>query len=81
MSSHQENEKQKTGMQIWFCRDCNQVHLLTTNVILDFTRQEFLSLSDAILGILRYEFTSEDLRSIPNFNPETGDVLSAETIV
>jgi Zn-finger protein len=81
MKGHQENNEKKSGMQIWYCQNCNQVHLRATNVMLDFSKKEFLGLSDAILGILRYEFSSEDLKSIPNYNAETEDVLFADTIV
>ncbi len=80
MNNHQENNQKNSGMQIWFCQNCNQVHLRATNVTLDFTKQEFLGLSEAILDILRSEFSPEDLKSIQNFNPETDDVLCAETI-
>jgi Zn-finger protein len=78
MSNHPAKNE---GMQIWFCRDCNQIHLRATNVTLDFTRQEFLSLSNAILGILRNEFSPEDLQSLTNFAAETDDILFAETVV
>lgn len=81
MKNHQENKQNNSGLQIWFCRDCSQVHLRATNVMLDFTKREFLALSDAILGILRNEFSPKDLQSVPNFNSETDDVLFAETIV
>jgi hypothetical protein len=81
MKNHQPNKQNETGMQIWFCRDCDFVHLRTTNVMLDFTKKEFLGLSNAILGILRFEFSAEDLKSIPNFNPEIDDVLQSDLIV
>ncbi|NJM53521.1 MAG: hypothetical protein HC846_09130 [Blastocatellia bacterium] len=82
MNNHQENSSNEKGqMQIWLCRDCNQVHLRATNVMLDFTRREFLNLSNAILGILRYQFSAEDLKTMPNYNHETDEILLAETIV
>ena len=80
MNNHQENKQKDAGMQVWFCRGCNQVHLRATNVMLDFTKQEFLGLSNAILGILRYEFSSETLKELPNYNAETDDILLAEMI-
>ena len=81
MKDHQANQLQNKGMQIWFCHDCNQIHLRTTNVMLDFTRQEFLGVSEAIFGILRNEFSPEDLRNIINFDRETDAILFADTIV
>ena len=81
MSNHQGNNQQNAGMQIWYCHNCNQVHLRTTNVMLDFTKKEFLGLGDAIFGILRNDFTPEDLQGLQNFDAELDDILFAETIV
>lgn len=77
MSPH----KQTSGLRIWLCRDCGQVHLRAPNVMLDFNRREFVSLGSAIVGILRNDFSTEEFESIPNPDPETDGVLFADTII
>lgn len=78
---HRESSDNHSGqLQIGFCHNCNQIHLRATNVMLDFSKREFLNFSNANLGILREEFTAEELKSIPNFNANTDDILLAETV-
>lgn len=81
---HNNNEHDhRNHLQIWFCQHCDGVHLKTSMVTLDFTKKEFLALSDAMLGILMNEFSPEDLRAVSNFgagNVDNDDVLLSKTI-
>lgn len=79
------HEEKKHGnsehLQVWFCQHCDGVHFRTANVTLDFSRKEFLELSDAVLGILKRDFIAEDLRKISNFEHGKDDILASDTIV
>lgn len=79
------HEERKHGnsehLQVWFCQHCDGVHFRTANITLDFSRKEFLELSDAMLGILKSNFTVEDLEGILNFDYGKDDILASDTIV
>lgn len=66
--------KPRENLQIWYCENCQNVHLKTKNVLLDFTRNEFVSLSEAMFEILQNNFSPLDLNEISD------DVLMSEIV-
>ncbi|MEZ5347118.1 MAG: hypothetical protein R2681_16345 [Pyrinomonadaceae bacterium] len=76
---HENKDNKSSHLQVWFCQHCNAVHFRAANITLDFTRSEFLALSDAMLGILREDFTSEYHSRIEG-SVDTDEVLFSETI-
>ncbi len=66
--------KPRENLQLWYCEHCQNVHLKTPNVMLDFTRNEFVELTDAMYEILQNNFKPLDLDEISD------DVLSSEIV-
>ncbi len=69
------------NLQIWFCEHCQAVHFKTGNVILNFTRREFVEMAHAVLDIYAHEFDKTHLcKMIESFIGDD-DVLLSQTIV
>lgn len=66
--------KPRENLQIWYCEQCQNVHFKTPNVMLDFTRKEFVELTDAMYEILQNNFKPLDLDEISD------DILASEIV-
>lgn len=75
-----QEHKNSENLQIWFCQHCDNIHFKISNITLDFSKKEFLALSNAMLGILRDDFTEQDLRSVLNLQEDNDDVLLSKTL-
>lgn len=57
------------SLQVWYCEHCEQVHFKTQNVMLDFSKQEFVDLTNAMLNIFQNYFNPLEINKITrNFN-------------
>jgi Zn-finger protein len=83
-TSHNEKFSESSNtLQIWYCEHCRQVHFKAPNVMLDFTRREFVKLTDAVLEILQNEFDPLELSELTNKNfagDDDREVLSSEIV-
>lgn len=64
----------RENLQIWYCENCQNIHLKTQNVMLDFTKKEFVEFTDAMFDILQNNIKPIDLNEISN------DVLMSEIV-
>jgi len=79
---HNENKNAPSqNLQIWYCENCRGVHLKTQNVILDFSKKEFVELTNAMLDIFQDHFDPLEINRIADMVSATSDdVLMSETI-
>ena len=82
--NNMHNENQKTplqNLQVWYCEGCRNVHFRTQNVMLDFSKTEFVELTNAILDIFQNHFDPLEINQIAEMvSPADDDVLMSETI-
>jgi hypothetical protein len=72
MSQAHQHHSSSANMQLWYCNGCRQIHLRATNIALDFTREEFVSLGRAVFDILGREFTPDEIADLPLITPVSG---------
>ncbi len=67
-------------LQMWFCAECQSVHLRTDNVCLTFTKDEFSQLSTAVFEIYRTEIDTRLGNFAAAAFEEADDVLESDLI-
>lgn len=78
---HNENQKTPSqNLQVWYCDHCQNVHFRTQNVMLDFTKKEFVELTNAILDIFQDHFDPLEINRVANIISPADDVLTSEMI-
>jgi hypothetical protein len=78
---HNENRNAPSqNLQIWYCENCQSVHFKTQNVMLDFSKREFVELTNAMLDIFQTHFDPLEIKQIANLIVSSDDVLLSETI-
>ena len=77
---HHENQKTPSqNLQVWYCEPCRNIHFRTQNVMLDFSKKEFVDLTNAILDIFQSHLDPLEINRIAKPAP-SDDVLLSETI-
>lgn len=76
-----KNHDHSSHLQIWFCEHCNNVHFKTSNITMDFSKEEFLELSKVMHGILRTNFSDDEQQKVLSYELENDDVLLSDTVI
>ena len=78
---HNENQKTPSqNLQVWYCEHCRNVHFRTQNVMLDFSKKEFVELTNTILDIFQNHLEPLEIDRIAEMISPPDDVLMSETI-
>jgi len=78
---HNENQNAPSqNLQVWYCDNCQNVHFRTQNVMLDFSKKEFVELTNAILDIFQNHFDPLEINQIASLIAPSDEVLMSETI-
>jgi hypothetical protein len=78
---HNENHKTPSqNLQVWYCEHCQNIHFKTQNVMLDFSKKEFVELTNAILDIFQNHFDPLEISRIAGMALPADEVLMSETI-
>lgn len=78
---HGDNQRASSqNLQVWYCEHCQNVHFRTRNVMLDFSKKEFVDLTNAILDIFQNHLDPLEIDRIANSAGPADDVLLSETI-
>lgn len=80
---HNENRNLQPppqNLQVWYCENCANVHFKTQNVMLDFSKKEFVELTDAMLDIFQNHFDPLEINRIADLVAASDEVLASETI-
>lgn len=74
------DDKTRQSLQVWYCEHCKQVHFKTQNVMLDFTRQEFVDLTNAMLDIFQNHFDPLEFNRTFGKQSSGDEILSSDYI-
>ena len=77
-NSHDHDHSQ--NLQVWFCHHCQNVHFKTANVMLNFSKAEFIDLTNAMLDIFKNDFDPLELDKLASVFALSDEVLMSETI-
>lgn len=77
---NQNHETPSQNLEIWMCQGCQAVHIKTTNVMLNFTKQEFAELTHIVLDIYRQEFGGLNFYRLLSSFDKDDEVLLSQTI-
>lgn len=80
MNELQNEHTKSQNLQVWYCCSCQNVHFKTANVMLDFSKNEFIDLTKAMLEIFKNEFDPIELNKLSDSIELSNDVLSSEII-
>lgn len=79
-SHNHQNHAAPQNLQIWMCHGCQAVHFKTGNVLLNFTKQEFAELTEAVLDIYSQEFGGLNFYKLLNSLNKEDEILLSRTI-
>lgn len=78
---HDKNKNAPSqNLQIWYCEHCQNIHFKTQNVMLDFTKREFVALTNAMLEILQTNFNPLELERLSGRISPADDILASEIV-
>lgn len=77
-NSHDHTHSQ--NLQVWYCDHCKSVHFRTANVMLNFSKPEFIDLTNAMIDIFKNDFDPIELNKLANVIALSDEVLMSETI-
>ena len=77
-NSHEHDNSQ--NLQVWFCRQCQNVHFKTANVMLNYAKTEFIDLTNAMIDIFKNDFDPIELNKLASVFALSDEVLMSETI-
>ena len=72
-----EHEKERKQLSMEYCENCQSVHFRTTNVLLNFNRQEFTELVNAVNEI----YFNDTGWGIENASTKHGDAASDDVLM
>ena len=77
---NENNHAHPQNLQVWYCENCQSVHFRTRNVMLDFSRKEFIDLTNVLLEVFQDHFDPLEINQIANSAFNSDEVLLSETI-
>lgn len=75
-----EENTAKQNLKVWFCEGCQAVHFKTKNVMLDFSKKEFVELTNTMLEIFKGNFKPFELNQLSGLMSLSDDIIFSETI-
>jgi len=78
--NHSEKNAASQNLQVWFCEHCQNIHFKTQNVMLDFSKQEFIDLTNAMFDIFQNHFDPLEIKQIAENSTFNDGILMSETI-
>ncbi len=68
------------NLQVRYCDHCKSVHFRTANVMLNFSKTEFIDLTNAMVDIFNNDFDLIELNKLAGVMALSDEVLMSETI-
>lgn len=79
--SGEEHEKHdQENLHVWCCENCQAVHFRAGSVLLNFTKQEFTRLAQAVLEIYQQEYGSLEFYRLIDLLKDEDDILSSNSL-